>query len=36
LLFYRSTSRILIDASAEPVAITDPVISKAAARQGAL
>jgi len=26
----------LIDASAEPVAMTDPVESKAAARQGAL
>jgi hypothetical protein len=36
MLSYRSTSRILIDASTEPVAITDPVISNAAARQGAL
>jgi hypothetical protein len=36
MLFYRSTSRILIDASAEPVAIIDPVASNAAARQGAL
>ena len=33
---YRSTSNIFIEASTEPVAITDPTVSNAAALHGAL
>jgi hypothetical protein len=36
LNYYRSTSNIFIEASEEPVAITEPTASKAAALHGAL